>query len=124
MYIVIFEDYTQFIGGDPNNSRWNEMPNKRIRELVYKLGDYSISLSGFSEYNHLVERVSFLNKRTKKISKVIIMGHQNFKVYKFIIDLLKSEVNQEETLFGKEYNNASTTGWKKGIKGVAKVTLL
>ena len=55
MYKIIFEDGKKFIGGEPNSSKWLEIPNKPIKKLEYKLFGKTIILENYRAYNHIVK---------------------------------------------------------------------
>ena len=47
MYKIYFEDGTDFIGGEPTDSKWNEMPNKTITKIEYSLLGKQIILQNY-----------------------------------------------------------------------------
>ena len=59
MYNIIFKDQTIFKGGDISDSKWNDIPDKEIKEIHYFFEDKKIVLSKFQSYNHLIEKVNF-----------------------------------------------------------------
>jgi len=88
LYTIIFEDSTAYLGGDYNNTKWNDIPNKKIRTIFYFLpnGD-SIGLTKYDKYYHMIEVVEDLNginRGIKKIEYTYIMGlkDDNVKVYR------------------------------------------
>ena len=114
MYKVYFTDNSVFEGGTLNNSKWNDMPNKSIIKIEYRLGKAGIMLSGYESYNHLVERSRFMTGNYERITKVILLGKKMSQVDVIIYDLIKKTVVKKQLEYGKEYNNRPTTGWKKG----------
>jgi hypothetical protein len=116
MYKIIFNDDTEFIGGEYNNSKWNEIPNKPIKKISYNLLNHTIIFEEYEAYNHLVEKVQFiLNNNQAAIGKIFLMAKKNNIVYTIIFDLFNKKIYQETYEFGKEYYGGSTSGWKQGI---------
>jgi hypothetical protein len=115
MYIIYFEDGDIFKGGNPNNSKWNEIPNKTIKKIQYILMGKTVYLENYNKYNHIVERYNLLNKKTSGISKVLLMGEKAGVVKRFVFDLLHNCFYEDITEVGKEYNNNPVLGWKKGV---------
>ena len=113
MYKITYINNTIFTGGSPENSRWNEitLPIKSIR---YELLDKVIILKDYESYNHLVERVAFLNS-SQRINRVILMAKKGDNVFRFIFDLSWKKFYKDVELFGQEYNDKPTSGWKEGI---------
>lgn len=125
MYKIYFTDGTTFEGGDIGNSKWNEMPDKFIKKLEYTLVKKTLVLENFYAYNHIVERVQFVNKEGAKITKLILMGTDALdKVMKITYDFDKQRVYQKLEILGQEYNGKPTTGWKKGVLGKPKTLVL
>lgn len=116
MYKIIFNDDTEFIGGEYNNSKWNEIPNKPIKKISYNLLNHTIIFEEYEAYNHLVEKIQFiLNNNQTAISKIFLMAKKNNIVYTIIFDLFNKKIYQETYEFGEEYYGKSTSGWKQGI---------
>lgn len=139
MYIVTFEDGTTFEGGEPVNSRWDDLPNKPIKSLLYMVTPVinhqaqtpiKYSFTDFEEYNHCVERVRGVNNSIDRIDKVIVMGRVKARVYQVVFDLKEGNVYQLVTVWGEEYspqvrmldgefagwlNGKPLTGWKFGL---------
>ena len=82
LYTVIFEDGTEFIGGDNyTDTKWLELPNKKIKEILYKLpdGDY-LYLGGYQKYYHMVEALHDLTGKLKgqtRVQNIILIGVKN-----------------------------------------------
>lgn len=114
MYIVKFDDKTEYIGGPYYNSKWNDMPEKPIKRIEYQLVKQKIVLEGWSGYNHVVERAQFVNKAGSMVSKVILMVMAEYAVTKIIYDFVTKSVTTEQCKFGEEYNGKSVGGWKVG----------
>lgn len=143
MYKVTFEDGTTFDGGDPINSRWDELPNKPIQSLEYWVTpvkreggmilaekEIRFRFSDFEEYNHCVERVRGVNNTIDRINKVIVMGRVKKIVYQIVFDLNEGRLFQMVAPWGQEYspqvrlldgvfagweNGKPLSGWKFGL---------
>ena len=117
MYKIVFEDNTEFNGGVPKDSKWNEMPNKKIKILLYNLKDRILSLEGYREYNHIVEKCTGVGNKIDMVSKILLMGKVDDVVHIITIDFVKGKLLKNITPIGKEYNNKPIiSGWKKGLK--------
>ncbi|MFH0805987.1 MAG: hypothetical protein V1901_03880 [Patescibacteria group bacterium] len=118
MYKIIFEDNTEFIGEDLQNSKWNEMPNKKIKKIEYSLLGKIVILENYEAYNHLIEHSIFILANQKpRINRILLMAKKDNRVYIFIFNLLNKELYIEKTCdFGKEYHGGSTIGWKQGLQ--------
>ena len=133
MYTILFSDGSTFEGGNPQDSKWDQIPNKAIQSILYSLTPFiSYKFSDFDSYNHCVERVRGVNTSMEVISKVIIMGRTKNRVYQIMMDD-KGGVYSLVVENGKEYSPQSkivdgkfagwangkplTGGWVKGIEG-------
>lgn len=115
MYKIIFNDNSTFVGGEPDNSKWNSMPNKPIKELHYDLLGKKIVLKNYEAYNHLIKSAFILSSQQQVIVAIIIMVKINTSVKKFIFDLIENKLFLDDVIFGMEYNNKPTSGWKVGL---------
>lgn len=124
-YKVFFEDNSKFFGGNPRNSKWDLIPNKPIKKLVYYLKAKRIELSGYEKYNIMTERIAIINGRGQFITKLFIMGNKEKETHQFIVDFQKKKFYKNKTLVNCEYKGKPVSGWKKGIKGskaIMKIT--
>lgn len=115
MYIITFTDGTTFDGGEPENTKWNELPNIPIKSVDCWLIDSKYHFEYFEEYCSCVERIHGVNKPLELVSKWIIMGRVKQRVYQVIFDLQRSSVDQLCVPWGQEYNKRPLIGWKQGI---------
>lgn len=114
MYKVVFEDDSTF-ESESANSKWNEMPEKKIKKLLYYFGKDCIVFEGFEAYNHLIEKVQFMMGRSgNRTTKVILMGKYKEEIHQLVIDLHHEKVYKLITPVGQEYMNKPTSGWKEG----------
>ena len=120
MYTVTFSDGTTFQGDTPSDSKWDEIPKKPIKSIVYSLTPFiKYSFSDFDAYNHCVERVRGVNKTFEKITKVVIMGRTKNRIYQIMMDD-SGGVFQLVVADGKEYSPRSRivdgkfAGWDNG----------
>jgi len=116
MYRIIFDDESIFEGGNPENSNWNNMPNKPIVGLYYNYLGKQINLKNYESYNHLIKYVFRMDNQQKVVAAVIIMGLEKYgRVKRFIFDLIKKQLIVDEVPLNQEYNNKPVSGWKIGI---------
>jgi len=115
MYKIIYGD-SSYIGGNPQNSKWNNQHNKPIKRIEYTLLNKTAIFEGFESYNHLVEKGHFVMQGKEKIINVYLMALKNDKVYIFKFDLTTNEVTEQLKPKNKEYYGTATTGWKEGLK--------
>jgi len=117
MYRIIFNDGDIWLGSEPEQSNWKQMPNKPIKKIEYTLFNKKAIFEGYESYNHLVERTCFIfNNNKEKINKVFLMARKKDSVYCFVFDLFAKEVYPSTYIFGKEYYGKPTSGWKEGLK--------
>jgi hypothetical protein len=118
IFIALFEDNTNFSGGlDYFNTKWKELPNKKIRTLFYRLpfGDY-LSLSGYEKYYHMVEATNDLNGENAgkvQIRNVYILGKKENKVYIYKINIEGNRI--ENTVLNENDRTVlelNPQGWK------------
>jgi hypothetical protein len=130
MYTITFVDGTTFEGGNPQDSKWDEIPKKPIKSVLYSITPFMQYLfKNFEAYNHCVERVRGVNMSYAAITKVIIMGLTKNRVYQIILDK-DGSVYQTVVAYGKEYspyskqidgkfagwdNGKPLTGWVQGV---------
>lgn len=135
MYKIRFADNSEYTGGEPQDSRWNDMPDKAIESIQYSFLGIGFIFKGFESYNHILERVVVLSnnpaqavKPPQRITKIILMARWKSRVYEVIYDLERKRVYQQVEVFGKKYIDKeisvlgrnmrigqATTGWKKGV---------
>lgn len=120
LFTIVFEDNTSFLGGtDYQNTKWLEIPNKKIKRVFYRLphGDF-LCLSGYEEYYHMVEATKDLNGKLAGIVTVeysYIMGKIDNKVIIYKIDLQNKGdyvSRQELDINDKLVKTFNVNGWK------------
>jgi len=116
MYKIIFEDNTIFNGGHPGDSKWNDMPNKKIKKLEYNIGKYIIVLENFEAYNHIIEYSYTLSKNNSNIIRILIIGKFDKIFYSIIIDIKNKKIFLKKSRQIEKY-----TGWKMGEKGIKPI---
>lgn len=111
MYTVYFTDKTEFKGGTPDKSLWGNIPDKEIEKIEYKYTVKPIVFSGYSEYNHLVERIRGVGNSMSFINKIILIGKREngFDLVNIYFKSKKITVESKRTV-------GSCKGWKRGIK--------
>jgi len=117
MYKVVYEDKTEFLGGDLQNSKWNEMPSKPISIIGYPIPNSKqiLVMEGYEAYNHHIERGKFLDG-SETLIRIILMGKSKNIVHCCSIDLKTSKIDIKTETFGRELRGGATTGWKEGKK--------
>lgn len=117
MYTITFTDGEIFIGGGPENSLWNSMPNKSIKSIRYTIPlHYIFQLTDYEAYNHIVEHTLDINNSRNMITKLIVMGKSQNKVTKVVFDFKFRKLFVQTSTFGEEYQNKPTSGWKVGLE--------
>lgn len=115
MYTVIFKDLSTFKGGEITDSKWNDMPDKPIASIIYKLDNgQTITLEGYNAYNHIVERAVIVTKGLYT-TKLFLMAKKDNDVLLLIYDCKRQRLDYDTRIFGQEYNNKPCTGWKEGV---------
>jgi len=115
MYKITYEDDTTFFGGQPNNSKWNEMPDKKIISIDYQIGNKRLVMKNYDGYNHQIEQAQTFG-RGQFLTKIILMGKEYDRVTKIVFDIKNHTVVREYSVLGREINGGLSTGWKKGIE--------
>lgn len=111
MYKIIFDDNTEFLGGDLKNSLWNEMPDKFIKEFQYYLNGKTLYLSGYDAYNHEIEKIVLMNDKKIICNSIILSAKEKDKVLRIIIDIRTGYISTK----WKDFNTLNISGWKKGL---------
>ncbi len=135
MYKIKFSDNSEFVGGEPDESLWNHVPEgKSIASLEYSFLGTNMLLKGFEAYNHVVERaVVLLNVSGQtyppahRITRIILMAKWQNRVYEVVYDVKNQQVYQQIEVIGKENCDKegseigplltvtkAATGWIKG----------
>ena len=91
LYTIVFDDDKTFIGGTILDTKWLEIPQKKIKRIFYRLpsGDF-LCLGGYNKYFHYIEAVRDLtgSERGKtKIEYAYIMGRKENKIKSYRIAL-------------------------------------
>ncbi len=127
LYQVMFQDGTTFNGGKSyKKTLWNEIPDKPIKQISFRLPDGNyFTLRGYEAYNHFIEATQDVygsNRFTLRYQ--YFMGKLKDKVVSFRVSLFQTkdskykigDITRREYIFGREYANKSTKGWKQGIR--------
>jgi hypothetical protein len=121
LYLIVFEDESKFSGGNYMETKWKEIPSKKIKRIFYRLpGGDCLTLSGYDKYYHMIEATQDLlgkNRGKVRLRYAYIMGKIENKVVRYKISLEpqnnKSEIEKE--LFydtDKEITKLNVIGWK------------
>ena len=120
LFQAVFIDGTIFEGGDYQNTKWMEIPNKKIRTLFYLLptGDY-LGLGGFKRIYQYIEILEDLNGPESGKIKIdficlIIEKEDNYIQYKINHQTAGVEINilKKDSDYIKKLN---PIGWKNGV---------
>ncbi len=89
LYQIIFEDDTEFTGGNYLETKWTDIPYKKIKRIYYRLpsGDY-LCLGGYEQYYHMIEGLKILtgeNKGQLFIKNVHLFGKRKNIITRFSI---------------------------------------
>ena len=108
---VLFDDNTVFIGKQLEGD-WRKIPeDKKIIRLEYILGNHKIILTGYKQYNHLIEQVSFV---VQKITNIFLMAREESRTFIITFNIKNKKITKRYVPIGKEYNNQILAGWKDG----------
>jgi len=120
LYTIIFEDLTTYRGGDYSNSGWLNIPDKKIKRIIYNLsnGD-NLVLNSYDSYYHCIEGTTDINIKSKQPTKMeftYLMGRKNEIITCYRINIetgnIKKKIYKETDKFILRLNKI---GWK-GIK--------
>ncbi len=119
LFTVIFEDNTSFVGGTLINTKWLEIPAKKIKRIFYKLpyGD-CFCLSGYEAYYHMVEATMDLSGKNKgniKLHFVYIMGRIKDEVIIYKIALKNPDkyvTINKKNINDKWIKKLNVNGWR------------
>ena len=117
LYTVIFEDNSNFLGGNFAETKWINIPNKPIKRIIYNLpnGD-NLVLNGYDDYFHMCEATTDLSGKNKGKTTLefdYIMGRRGRIVNCYKINIKTGNINLK--VFNKEDNfikKLNENGWK------------
>jgi len=92
LYTIIFEDKTTYYGGSIFDTKWLDIPKKKINRIFYRLpsGDF-LCLGNYDKYFHYIEAVQDLTGRERgktKIEYAYLMGKRGRVVTSYRITLI------------------------------------
>ncbi len=117
LYTIIFNDGSNFLGGNYMETKWTEIPNKPIKRIIYSLptGD-NLVLNGYEKYFHMIEATTDLSGKDKgetKLEYAYIMGKKEKIVICYKINIktgnIERKIFNEKDNFIKKLNKQ---GWK------------
>ncbi len=124
LYSVIFDDNTHFVGGhDYHNTRWLEIPDKKIKRIFYRLPDGNfLTLHGYDKYYHMVEAVTDIMGKERgkvKIEYAYIMGKRRNKVTSYRITLFNKPNDKYKLgdIVRREFDKSNVNIKKLNSKG-------
>lgn len=120
LYKIIFEDNSTFLGGNLEQPKWLEIPDKKIKKLIYRLPNgKKIILENQDAYYHFIEVCYDIMGRKKgqkqlEYAYLIAKKDTTYKMYK--IDLRTKQIETKILDELNEWiNSLNPIGWKKGI---------
>ena len=100
LYYIIFKDSTFVGGNDYYQTKWLEIPNKKIKRIFYRLPDGNhLCLSGYDEYYHMIEATQDItgkNRGKTNIEYAYIMGKRGRVVTSYRITLINKPFNKHK----------------------------
>ncbi len=127
IFQVIFEDGSEFKGGDPVAPKWNKCSTeKKIQRLEILLPNEidKIVLEGYERYNFFIGARKPMNNSEIIISHIYGLGCRKGIVCSYRITLTSSRTNKHKVgditvrkfPIGKEgIGRTSTSGWREGV---------
>lgn len=95
LYSVIFEDNEVFKGGSYSDTKWLDIPNKKIKRIFYSLPDGNyLLLKNYDKYYHMIEAIIDINGKEKgktKLQYAYIMGKRKGLVTSYRITLFENQ---------------------------------
>jgi len=94
LYSIVFDDESHFIGGNSYfDTKWDNVPDKKIKRLFYKLpgGDY-LTLAGYEKYFHMVEGLKDWARVSKITGKISTSKNKTDLQYVYIMGKIKDKV--------------------------------
>ncbi len=93
LYIAEFNDGTSFEGGTISDTKWLNIPNKKIKRIFYRLPDGNfLCLEDYEKYFHMIEATVDMTGKEKgktNIEYAYIMGKRGRVVTSYRIALFK-----------------------------------
>jgi len=123
LYTVIFEDGSNYLGGNYQNTGWMDIPNKPIKRIIYSLpnGD-NLVLNGYDEYFHYIEvtqNIMGKNSGKMRLESANILGLKNNIVTSYKIALFQNSEHKigeiKKEIFNKndkKIKQLNPSGWK------------
>jgi len=127
IYKIIFDDDSEYVGGNVNYPGWKKSPDKLIKKLELNMPNMKdkIVLEGYSQYNFFIGAKKTIPKNETLICHMYGLGHRNGIVTSYRITLVSDgmqkhkigDVTVRTFPWGKEgIGRTATLGWKKGIR--------
>jgi hypothetical protein len=119
LFQIQYEDETQF-KGYLFQQDWGKIPDhKRIKEIIFSVGNKTVKMESFQEYNLTFETHVMIGK-AGRIVNVTLVGRGDSHSILHIFDCVNGKILRKEVDKYKEYQWVSST-WKEGIQnGVPK----
>lgn len=119
LYTIVFEDKSVFAGGNLEETKWQEIPDKKISSIFYSLPFGGVLLlSKYEKYYHFVEATKDINVKNSKVKLeyTYIIGKKDRQYLINKISLIngsieRSLVDEKDKLISQ----LNPIGWKNGI---------
>jgi hypothetical protein len=117
LFVIIFTDDSIFSGGNYQQTKWKEIPDKKIRSIFYRMpdGDHLI-LSGYEKYYHMIEVAQDIMGEKKgevRLEFSYIMGKKDGYIRIYKINLQNNNVEVKELKEDDDYiNKLNPKFWK------------
>ena len=107
LYVVVFEDKTIYKGGDYFETKWKDIPNKKIARIIYSLPDgNALTLHNYDKYYHYIEATNDMNGSNAgqvKLQHACIMGKKGNKVTCYTVVLCNIGSYRPGDIYRREY---------------------
>jgi hypothetical protein len=120
LYDIVFEDNTVFEGGISYfESKWKDLPDKKIRTFIYYLPhNDALILSGYERYYHCIEGTQdiYNGDGLLKPRFIYLLAQKNTDVKVYKIDITKPNI--EIKIYNKDdafIQNRNKIYWHKGV---------
>lgn len=117
LYTIVFDDDSIFKGGDLQNTKWLEIPDKKIRSIFYSLPIENIlCLTNFKRIYHYIEVTEDIIGDKKGIVNLEcshLLIERNNEIIHYKIDLKNSNILVEMLNINDKYIlGLNPIGWK------------
>jgi hypothetical protein len=112
MYKIIYNDNTEFIGGIPERSKWNEQPIKLIKQIEYELFGIKYIFKNYESYNHLLWKNYFPDTQKELSSSIWLIGTGKNNYTVLVYSLIRKTATIK--ILPLNHQISKSSGWKEG----------